>query len=107
MLGSLYRHGIRQIDFLQVLPQDSSGRAIAKAKKWLAETAKDEVAGDVQIEVICSNNWSDRIIERAADVDLLILGLQRVARRQKLFGETVLRIARETGCGLILINRKG
>ncbi|MEJ2165300.1 MAG: amino acid permease [Desulfobacterales bacterium] len=107
LLGSLYRHGIRQINFLQVLPQDASGRAIVRAKKWLAEMAKDELAGDVQIEVICSDNWAERIIERAADVDLLILGLQRVARRQKLFGETVLRIARETSCGLILINRKG
>jgi APA family basic amino acid/polyamine antiporter len=107
LLGSLYRHGIRQIRFLQVLPQNSHGKAIVKAEKWLAEMAKDELAGDVQIEVICSDNGADRIIERAADADLLILGLQRVARRQKLFGETVLRIARQTTCGLILINRKG
>ncbi len=78
-----------------------------KAEKWLAEMAKDELAGDVQIEVVCSDNGADRIIERAADVDLLILGLQRFARHQKFFGETVLHIARQTHCGLILINRKG
>ncbi|MBU0544712.1 MAG: amino acid permease [Proteobacteria bacterium] len=107
LLGSLYRHGIRQIHFLQVLPQNSSAKAIFKAKKWLAEMAKDELAADVQIEVICSDNGAERIIERAADADLLILGLQRFARNQKLFGETVLQIARQTDCGLILINNKG
>ncbi|MDF1594417.1 MAG: amino acid permease [Desulfobacterales bacterium] len=107
LLGSLYRHGIRQIHFLQVLPKNSPPKAVLKAEKWLAQMAKDELAGDVHIEVICSDNGADRIIERAADVDLLILGLQRFARHQKLFGETVLRIAGQTDCGLILINRKG
>jgi len=107
LLGSLYRHGIRQIHFMHVLPQNSPRNAIRKAQKWLAEMAKDELGGDVKIEVYCSDSGTDWIIERAADVDLLILGLQRFARHQKLFGDTVLRIARQTDCGLILINRKG
>ena len=107
LLGSLYRHGIRQIHFLQVLPQNSSRSAIRKAEMWLAEMAKDELGGPAKIEVYCSNSAIDRIIERATDVDLLVLGTQRFARKQKLFGETALRIARQTSCGLILINRKG
>jgi len=107
LLGSLYRHGIRQIHFLQVLPQNSPRNAIRKAEMWLAEMAKDELGGDAQIEVYCSNSAIDWIIERAAGVDLLVLGTQRFARNQKFFGETALRIARQTSCGLILINRKG
>lgn len=107
LLGSLYRHGIRQIHFMHVLPQNSPRNAILKAEKWLTEMAKDELAVDVQIEVYCSDSGIDWIIERAADVDLLVLGMQRFARHQKFLGETVLRIARQTDCGLILINRKG
>ena len=107
LLGSLYRHGIRQIHFMQVLPQNSSDNAIRKAELWLAKMAKDELGGDARIEVCCSNSAIDWIIERAADVDLLVLGTQRFARKQKFLGETALRIARQTSCGLILINRKG
>jgi hypothetical protein len=107
LLGSLHRHGIRQIHFMQVLPQNSSPNAIKKAEVWLSEMAKDELGGDARIEVYCKNNATEWIIERAADFDLMILGTRRFARHQKLFGETVLRIARQTSCGLILINRKG
>ena len=74
---------------------------------WLVEMAKDELGGHAKTEVHCSSSAIDWIIERAADVDLLVLGTQRVARYQKFFGETALRIARQTSCGLILINRKG
>ena len=106
LLGSLYRHGIREIRFMQVLPQNSSRNAIRKAEMWLAEMAKDELDGDAKIDVYSSNNGIDLIIERAADADLLILGTQRFTRNQKFFGEKALRIARHTSCGLILINRK-
>ena len=107
LLGSLYRHGIRQIHFMRVLPQNSPRNAIQKAQKWLADMAKDELGGEAQVEVYCSDSGMDWIIERAADVDLMVLGMQRFARHQKFFGETVLRIARQTSCGLILINRRG
>jgi APA family basic amino acid/polyamine antiporter len=106
LLGSLYRHGIRQIHFMQVLPPNSPHNTIRKAEIWLAKMAKDELGGDAKIEVHCSNSAIDWIIERALDADLLVLGTQRFARNQKFFGETALRIARQTSCGLILINRK-
>jgi hypothetical protein len=107
LLGSLYRQGIRQINFMQVLPENSSRNAIQKAQVWLSRMAKDELGGDAKIEVYCSDSAIDLIIEQAADVDLLVLGTQRFARHQKFFGETALRIAGQTSCGLILINRKG
>jgi len=107
LLGCLYRLGIRHVEFLQVLPKNSSEKAIIKAEKWLTEMAGDELDGSVRIKVICSSSGAEGIIERAADADLIILGLQRFTRHQKLFGNTVLQIARETSCGLILINRRG
>ncbi len=107
LLGSLYRQGTRDITFLQVLPEDSSAHSILKARKWLQEMVEDEVAGNARIEVICSDQSTDRIIERAAEVDLLVLGLQRVARRKKMIGNKVLHIVRETSCAVLLINRRG
>lgn len=106
LLGSLYHHGIRQIEFMQVLPLLSPRKTIQKAETWLAEMARDELGGDARINVPCSDAPIDTIIERAAHVDLLVLGTQRFARNQKFLGQTALRIARQTSCGLILINRK-
>ena len=106
LLGNLYRNGIRDITFLQVLPEHSSPRSVEKARKWLHSMVQDELAGDGSIEVICSNQSAESIIDRAKDADLLVLGLQRFARQKKLFGDVVLHIARQTSCGLVLINRK-
>ena len=44
--------------------------------------------------------------ERADDSDLLILGLQRLGRRQKVFGDTVLEIAQRTTVPLLMISRR-
>ncbi len=48
-----------------------------------------------------------REIARAAEaVDLVVLGLRRVARRRRTFGELTLRLAAETSSPLILISRR-
>ena len=107
LLGNLYRNDIREIHFIQVIPQNSTQAAIRKAKIRLEEMARDELGEDAKTEVCCSNSPVDQIIERAADVDLLVLGMQRFARHRKFLGETTLRIARQTSCGLVLINRGG
>ncbi len=45
------------------------------------------------------------IVRRAERSDLLILGLQRLGRRRRLFGELTLHILRQTACPIILIGR--
>jgi nucleotide-binding universal stress UspA family protein len=49
---------------------------------------------------------ADEIAARAAGSDLLILGLQRLGRRRRVFGEQVLEIARRTTCPLLMISRR-
>ena len=44
--------------------------------------------------------------ERAANSDLLMLGLQRLGRRQKVFGDMVLEIAQHTECPVLMISRR-
>jgi len=107
LLSSLYQHDIRDITFLQILPQQTTEDGVRKARKWLKQLARDEMPGSAAVEVVRSNRVEALLIERSAGIDLMILGLQRIGRYQKLFGEMVVGIARGTTCGLILINRKG
>lgn len=107
LLGSLHHMGIDEITFLQILPQDTPEASLPRHRTRLQHLAEDEHAAGARIVVARSNQPVDEILYHAAETDLMILGLQRHGRRQKLFGETVLHIARNTGCGLILVNRKG
>ncbi|NJN53166.1 MAG: universal stress protein [Gammaproteobacteria bacterium] len=42
---------------------------------------------------------------RASDADLLILGVQRLSRRQKLLGTFAQDVVRQTNCPVLLISR--
>ncbi len=107
LIGSLHHLGIDDITFLQMLPENTSDESLKQYHKRLKELADDEQAAGARTLVIRSNHPAEEIIRQAAETDLLILGLQRKARRRKVFGDMVLQIARNTSCGLILINRKG
>jgi basic amino acid/polyamine antiporter, APA family len=107
LLGSLHLMGIAEITFLLVLPENTPEDALAHFKRWLRQLADDEQTPQARIVVIRNDRPADEIIRRAAEADLLILGLQRKGRHRKVFGDTVLQIARNTSCGLILVNRRG
>jgi len=106
ILGSLQYMGIDQIAFLQILPENSSEESLSRARKRLLRLAEDERIESAGIIVKPSNHPIDEIIRQAGENDLLILGLQRLGRRRKMIGAVVRRIAANTECGLILINRK-
>ncbi|MDA8138968.1 MAG: amino acid permease [Desulfobacteraceae bacterium] len=107
LLGSMRHLGIEEITFLLVLREDAQEEALPRAQNWLRQLAEDERAAGARIVVKRSKRPAEEIIRLAAEVDLLILGLQRQGRRRKIFGEMVLQIAHNTTCGLVLINSKG
>ena len=41
------------------------------------------------------------------DVDLVIVGAQRLGRREKLFGSFTRQLARQTSCPIIVMSRRG
>ena len=106
ILGSLQYMGIDRISFLQILPDNTPDETVIHRKKWLKRMAEDGRISNARIIVERSDNPTEVIIDHATDCDLLILGLQRLGRRRKMIGDVVRHIARQTNCGLILINRK-
>jgi hypothetical protein len=79
--------------------------------KWirykLARFAGDEVPIEPKVEVIRRKNVIDGVREYAAESDLVILGIQRMGRRKKVFGDIAMEIARVTPGATILISRHG
>ncbi len=107
LLGSLSRTSTRDITFMRVLPEHTPQEEVERALKDLDKLANDEVPGVPTVQIALSNDVVGEITMRSAESDLVILGLQRLARRRKKFGTFPLQIARKTTCPLIMISRSG
>ena len=107
LLGSLCRTNKREVSFLRVLPREASGDRRRKARRELAHKALEEVPFHSQVEVISDDDAAGTLVRKASESDLVVLGLQRLGRKRKMFGNTALKIARETGCGIIMISQRG
>lgn len=107
LLGSLQRTGEREVTLLQVLPTDLPPEAESRSRRLLRRLAQDEVHGPHRIEIVRSDEVAETVVRHAGKSDLVILGLQRLGRRRKAFGDLALRIARATDCGIIMIGRRG
>lgn len=107
LLGALQRTGEREVTFLRVLGPGASAEVERDARRQLEHIADDEAPGRSQIEVLQAPNFLDVLEARSADTDLLILGMLRIGRRGRGFGEISLEIARRTRCGAVFIGRRG
>ncbi|MFH1679056.1 MAG: universal stress protein [Candidatus Eisenbacteria bacterium] len=107
LLGNLFRTGPREITLLHVFPEGTPAVTRERARRDLARLAEDEIPGPCELEMIESGDVAKEVAARAADHDLVVLGLQRLGRRRKVFGDAALRIARTTDCGIIMTSRRG
>ncbi len=106
LIGNLCRGGVRDVTYLRVLPTTTDSTAERRARRELRKLARDEAPGVSTAVVTLRDDVVAEVVRRAADSDLLILGLQRLGRRRKVFGERVLEIAQSTTCPLLMISRR-
>jgi basic amino acid/polyamine antiporter, APA family len=104
LLGSLCRGADRHVTFLRVMPPHAPLDACEDARHQLLRLAEDETRGKPEAALATSDDPVEAIAERAADYDLVVLGLQRVGGR-KAFGDVALGIARHAPCATIMLSR--
>ncbi len=107
LLGSLARTIQPEVTFMHVLPVASADDEVRRAKRDLRRLAADVMRKRATTEVVRSDDALMAVIDRAQQFDLLILGVQRIARRTKLFGSFARQIAQRTECPLVLMSRRG
>ena len=98
LLGSLLRNSNREITFLRILPTKATDEEVRVAKRNLQRLAADEVRESCNVVVLQNDDASQAVIDAAADVDLVVVGAQRLGRREKLFGSFTRQLARQTSC---------
>ena len=106
LLGSLCRAGVREVTFLRVMPEATDPETARRAERELRKLASDEAPNVSKAVVALSDDVVAEVGGRAAASDLVILGLQRVGRRRKLFGERVLEIAQVIPGPLLMISQR-
>jgi amino acid transporter/nucleotide-binding universal stress UspA family protein len=106
LLGSLRRVTTPETTYLCVLPEQGPPDALTRMRRRLRQQADDEVGGAAHIEVVRAADPAQEIVDRAANADLLILGLYQEAGRHLRLSDFLLRIARETDCALLVVGYK-
>jgi len=106
LVGHLCREGEIEVTYLRVMPPDTPVAAQTRARRSLQQLAEDEAPGENRAEVALSGDVIDEVVKRATDCDLIVLGLQRLDKRQKPFGGMVLEIASRTECPLMMISQR-
>ncbi len=107
LLGSLSRKQKRQVTFLRVVSSATTPAELKRIRRDLDRMARDNAGGGCEREVITSDDAVTTIVQRANESGLVILGVQRLGPRQKLFGGLTRQIAERTSCSIMVLSRRG
>jgi nucleotide-binding universal stress UspA family protein len=106
LIASLSRSRERSLTFLGSLPSNAPRESQRRYERDLRRLARDEAAGPYEVAIDEADRPLEAIIQRAADTDLVILGMQRQRRGYRLLGELPLAVAHETDVPIVLIGRR-
>ena len=107
LLGSLTRKIDCPVSFLRVVRKEIAPKRLRRAERDLARLAHDNMREGSETEVLRSDDAVAAIAERANECGLIILGVQRIGRNKKLFGDFTRKIATMTACPIIVMSRRG
>jgi APA family basic amino acid/polyamine antiporter len=107
LLGSLSREQKRDVTFFRSVPTSTSAKELGRVQRDLARLARDNLRGKCGRTVIHSDDPISATVEAAENCGLLILGIQRLGPREKLFGHFTREVAKRTTCPIIAISRRG
>ncbi|WP_419194655.1 APC family permease [Novipirellula herctigrandis] len=106
LLGSMQRTRPLEVTFLRVLPKSAHVDEVRRAERDLHRLAGD-LCPSSKVDVVVSSDAIATVTHRCDQSDVLILGVQRVGRRKKLFGDFTRAVAGRTDCPMIVMSRRG
>jgi nucleotide-binding universal stress UspA family protein len=107
LLGSLSRNGQPEVSFLKVLPPQATAKERQLDEQAIGRIAHLLWPRACQVDVVCRADAISVVADYASRSDLVIMGVQRVSRRRKLFGQFALQVALRTTQPLLLVSRRG
>jgi len=106
LLGSLRRQADPQATYVCLLPPTVKPDEDRRARTLVRIRAEDEMGGNATTVVEYCEDPAGEIIRRAAEHDLVILGLQQTKSRRRAISDFTLRVAGETRCAILVLGQK-
>lgn len=106
LLASLSRKAPRQITFVRVVPSSTSAGEARRIERELTRMAYENSSAASLRELVRSDDPAGAIAMKAAEHDLVILGIQRAGPKQRLLGKFTRHIAQQIECPLIVLSRR-
>ncbi len=109
LIGTLYRVGSPEIEFLRVIPELSRESDRERARKKLFSLAQDySMSENFKVRVVKSDNVTEEITDRSKGFDLMVLGFTKADHRYlRVFGPITQEIVQNTDMPVILISHPG
>ena len=107
LLASLTRSQDCAITFLRTLPPGLPHDQARQAGREVRALARDEVEGRFDVEIEEAEDACGAILRHAADVDLVVMGIQHARGTRRNFGRIVRQFAESSDVPLILIGARG
>jgi amino acid transporter len=106
LLGSISRAGQREIVFFSTVGPRASDAELETRRAEITNLADLRIPGATTVEVVRHADPAAAVIERAASVELVVLGLKAVGWGRKTFGDMALRIAEESPATIMLSDQR-
>jgi amino acid transporter len=106
LLGSLHRTSAPEVRFVRMLGEGAPRDAEEQARRGLLRVALDECPGGSAVKILYGDSLVDALLGYVGEDDLVVVGLQRVARKRSAFGPVASELARRTRFPLIMISRR-
>jgi APA family basic amino acid/polyamine antiporter len=106
VVGNLCREFAREVTYLSVLPTYAGRSEVRRAEFELKRLARDEARTSGTAVVVQKDDLIAEVVGRAAECDLMILGLSSSDRRKRVFGRWAAQIAEATSCPLLMISQR-
>ncbi len=108
MLGGLARTSDPEITFLRILEDHEDLQRRERIEQMVREVARDESSRAHEVLFVESHSPIETLAEMAEDVDLVMMGMQRLPSGRSVISPSAMEFARLTDVPLILIgSRRG
>jgi hypothetical protein len=97
--------GERTVTFVRLLDEGADDEMVSQARSDLLRVALEESPVQPNVDVLRGGNLVEALLGYIGEGDLVVMGLQRVTRRQSAFGPLAAELALRTHFPLILISR--
>ncbi|MGM0933108.1 MAG: APC family permease [Bacteroidota bacterium] len=103
--ASLWRASQPEITFIQILPSNTPLETLKRNHLRLSRFASRIIPGKTEVHIIPNDDVESELINQVSGHDLVIMGLGKAGKNQKVFGHLALALAEKTDTSLIFISK--